>query len=209
MYNQENFDKNDPDVVGKYDIPAINAVASAPKVDHWAGFREKIATPANTGLHFFIDDYRFADVWRHPDRYVTRLREFAAVLSPDFSMYTDMPLALQIYNHYRKQWLAAYWQRLGVNVIPTISWSDARSFEFCFDGVPQRSVVAVSSVGCMVRKDAKKGFEAGFEEMMKRLQPSVVLYYGKQHTDIPQIISMGDTFYSKFDKKPEVKENGR
>jgi hypothetical protein len=116
-------------------------------------------------------------------------------------MYTDMPRALQIYNHYRKQWLAAYWQKLGVKVIPTISWSDSESFDFCFDGVPTHSVVAVSSVGCMKQKEAKAAFIAGYDEMMRRLKPCAVLYYGLKHYDGAEIIGMGDPFFEKFDKK--------
>ena len=60
-------------------------------------------------------------------------RRFRFVCTPDFSMYTDFPLALQINSHYRKHWLGAYWQSKGITVIPTIFWSDERSFEWCFD----------------------------------------------------------------------------
>lgn len=201
MYNQENFGKYEPLLVGKYGIPAINAVFSAPKVEKWVDFRDKNAIPANNGLHFFIDDYRFADVWNHPDRHIDKLRRYVAVLSPDFSMYMDMPRAMQIYQHYRKQWLSAYWQMLGINVIPTIAWSDRESFEFCFDGVPRGGVVAVSSVGCMKRTEAKSAFLEGYAEMMRRVEPCAVLYYGVKHYNGSEIIDMGDPFYSKFDKK--------
>ena len=35
-----------------------------------------------------------------------------------------------------------------MKVIPTISWSGARSYEFCFDGVEKGSIVAVGMIGC-------------------------------------------------------------
>lgn len=40
-------------------------------------------------------------------------------------------------------------------------------------------VVAVSSVGTQNNKDAKRLFLRGYEEMMKRLSPSWVIFYGK------------------------------
>lgn len=197
-----NLDKFTPETVGKWGIPAIEGTKSPPNRLIWESYRErKNANPANVGIHFFIDDYRFENVWTQPDRHVDILRKYAVVLSPDFSMYTDMPRALQIYNHYRKQWLSAYWQKLGVKVIPTISWSDTESFDFCFDGVPKHSVVAVSSVGCMKRKEAKAAFIAGYEEMMRRLEPCAVLYYGVKHYYGAEIVDMGEPFYSKFNQK--------
>ncbi|MCD7755750.1 MAG: DUF4417 domain-containing protein, partial [Firmicutes bacterium] len=113
-----------------------------------------------------------------PDKYIPRLSQFAAVCSPDFSTYTDMPVAMQIYNHYRKHWLAAYWQQYGLAVYPTISWSTPESYAWCFDGEPVGSIVAVSSVGTQANKETKRLFLQGYEEMMKRLDPTFVIFYG-------------------------------
>lgn len=107
------------------------------------------------------------------------LSKFSYVLSPDFSLYTDFPKALQIYNHYRKHWLASYWQENGIKVIPTICWSTQDSFEWCFDGEPTQSCVAISSVGSANSKAKKKLFLDGYNEMLKRLEPTQIIFYGK------------------------------
>lgn len=203
-----NLDKFEVETDGKYGIPANKGTKKIPNVEFWVNYREKIANPATVGCHFFLDDYRFTNLWNQPDRYVDIIRQFGAVLSPDFSTYTDMPRALQIFNHYRKQWCAAYWEKLGITVIPTISWGDRESFDFCFDGVPSDSVVAVSSVGCIKNAEARKNFEYGFEAMLERLNPCSVLYYGKKYTESPLIVEMGTPFYNKFTKK-ERKKDGR
>ena len=67
----------------------------------------------------------------------------------------------------------------GRDVISTISWSDKNSFDWCFDGEPQESVVAVSSVGCMNSKHRKELFMDGYWEMMARLKPTTIIFYGK------------------------------
>lgn len=70
-------------------------------------------------------------------------------------------------------------QMHGIDVIPTISWSDKDSFEWCFDGEPVGSVVAVSSVGCMNSRKRKGLFMNGYRKMMERLKPTTVIFYGK------------------------------
>lgn len=97
-------------------------------------------------------------------------------MSPDFSTYVDFPKALQIYNHYRKHWIGAYLQMHGVHVIPTISWSTPDSFEWCFDGEPKESTVAVSSVGSMNVLD---NFLEGYNAMLDTLHPSKIIFYGQ------------------------------
>ena len=91
---------------------------------------------ARHGVHFFIDDYLFERVWKDPARYAQMLMDFRAVMTPDFSLFTDYPVAVQLYNHWRKHLLGAYWQRMGMTVIPSICWSDESSFDWCFDGEP-------------------------------------------------------------------------
>ena len=99
-------------------------------------------------------------------------------MSPDFSMFTVNPKALQIYQHFRKHFIGAYWQANGLTVIPTINWSDEKSFEWCFDGEPRNSIVAISTGGSMNSKANKEGFYKGYEEMKKQLQPKKILCYG-------------------------------
>ena len=100
-------------------------------------------------------------------------------MTPDFSMYRDMPLALQIYNHYRKHWCGQFWQSRGAVVISTISWSGSESWDFCFDGEPRGGVVAVSTVGVKRDKEAFGLFSAGWSEMLDRLSPKRVIVCGE------------------------------
>ena len=67
----------------------------------------------------------------------------------------------------------------GITVYPTIAWSTPDSYEWCFDGEPVGGVVAVSSVGTQSDAESKRLFLLGYEEMMKRLAPKWVIFYGK------------------------------
>ena len=176
--NYENLNKRIFEGVGEFNIPALQSALF--QVDNWISFNyaKGCEEPEQHGIHFFIDDYQFIRLWKDPDRYLEMLGRFQAVCTPDFSTYTDFPKAIQIYNHYRKHWLGAYWQENGINVIPTISWSDEASFEWCFDGEPAGGMVAVSSVGTQGNRRATRLFEAGYEEMKRRLQPIQIIMYG-------------------------------
>lgn len=153
MINFENLDKFTFPGVGKYDIPQIEPVKAYPNGEFIpVNYHYTAKDTASKIIHFFVDDYRFIRYWNTPDKYIPKLSQFAAVCAPDFSTYTDMPLAMQIYNHYRKHWLAAYWQMHGMTVYPSVSWSDECSYDWCFDGEPVGGIVAVSSVGTQQNK---------------------------------------------------------
>lgn len=132
-----------------------------------------------SGVHFYIDDYRFERVWREPERYIRALERFDCVLTPDFSTYTDMPRPVQLWNVYRNRALGNLMMRHGIEVIPSLSWGGAESFDFCFGGLPKHSTVAVSTVGCSKRREAMDGFKLGMDEAIRRLEPDTVLVYGK------------------------------
>lgn len=180
MINFENLDKFAFHGVGAYDIPQIRPEKKYPRGAFIpANYALTAKDVENKNVHFFVDDYQFVRYWNNPDRYILRLSEFASVCAPNFSTYVDMPVAMQIYNHYRTHWLAAYWQLHGLTVYPTISWSDERSYAWAFDGEPVGGIVAVSSVGTQRNKESKRLFLRGYEEMMKRLSPEWVIFYGK------------------------------
>lgn len=180
MVNFENLDKFQFCGVGKYDIPYIIPVTEYPQGEFIpSNYVKSEKEPQSKNVHCFVDDYQFIRYWNTPDRYIHKLMQFRSVCAPDFSTYTDMPIAMQIYNHYRKHWLAAYWQLHGMTVYPTISWSTPDSYDWCFDGEPVGGIVAVSSVGCMADSESKRLFLLGYEEMQKRLSPSWVIFYGK------------------------------
>lgn len=181
MINFENLDKVSFLGVGKYDIPQIKPQNIPISRIEWIPFNyaKTCKNPENKGVHFYLNDYQFVRLWNRPDDYIQLLKRFAAVCSPDFSTYTDMPMAMQIYNHYRKHWIAAYWQMHEICVIPTVSWSTPNSFAWCFDGEPKNGIISISSVGTQNDKQAQQAFADGCREVIKRLNPSQILWHGK------------------------------
>lgn len=167
---------------GKYGIPEMQPTyTTGDKMLRFMDWKD-IENPEDYIAHFYYDDYKFISAWRDPNKYIERLQEFKAVVSPDFSLYTDFPITLQILSCYRRQWCGAYWQSLGIDVIPDVVWGRKESFDFCFDGIPEGGTVAVSTVGVKNDKEWNNEkdslFRDGYNEMLKRLSPSTILFYG-------------------------------
>lgn len=187
-YNLDYYD--DYEVVGKYDIPGLYPTDYVP--DKLIGFNYVMNTkPKNdTGVHFFLDDYQFERLWNNPEPYIDKLSKWDCVLTPDFSLYTDMPKAMQIWNTYRSRLLGQIWQERGLEVIPTVSWSDEKSFEFCFDGLPSDATLAISTVGLGRDKKAKQLFDAGLKEMLNKLSPKMLLVVGEHEINVPEGVAV-------------------
>lgn len=164
--------------VGPYDIPPIEPEPYVPC--KWKSFKfvRETRETQRVGVHFFISDYDFERVWTQTGKYLEMLKRFAAVMSPDFSLFTDWPVAAQIWNHYRKHYIAALLQSQGCKVYPSISWSDKRSYAWCFDGEPVGATVCVSSVGTQYYDSTRRLFLHGYDAMLERLKPATILFYG-------------------------------
>ncbi len=133
----------------------------------------------DAGVHFYTDDYQFERAWNDPHGYDTLLAQYQCVLTPDFSLYIDMPLAVQLWNVYRSRVLGYTWSCAGLTVLPSVRWGERRTFDFCFDGLPEHSVIAVSTLGAMQDPEIREIWYDGAAEAKARLKPEHVVNYGK------------------------------
>lgn len=162
---------------GFWQMPIINNDSFIPK--EMVGFNyAKSSDRKDVGIHFYIDDYQFERLWNNPGKYTDVLREYECILSPDFSLYMDMPMPMKIWNIYRSRMIGQYYQNRGIKVIPTISWAEEDTFKFCFDGIPKHSIVSISTIGVKHDKDAFGVWKDGVDEMIKRIEPTDILIYG-------------------------------
>lgn len=174
-YNLGDFDINSCE--GFYQMPIIKGSDFIPS--RFIGFNYVRSTKdKDCGVHFFIDDYQFERIWNDPITNIEKLKAFDCVLTPDFSLYLDMPIAMQIWNVYRSRLIGQMMERQGLKVIPTVSWSTPESFIFCFDGLPEGKTLAISTVGVKRSDEALLVYRQGVSEMVKRLTPKKIVLYG-------------------------------
>jgi hypothetical protein len=70
----------------------------------------------------YENDREFKDILVNPDSYIEILKQYQGFISPDCSIYRDMPLAAQIVNIYRNRAIGYCFQKHGVYVIPCVRW---------------------------------------------------------------------------------------
>ena len=174
-YNLAEFNKEES--AGYYQMPVIKATDYVP--DDLIGFNYMLtADNFDCGVHFYIDDYQFERIWNQPQLYLDRISDFRCMLTPDFSLYTEMPIAMKIWNVYRSRLIGQMAQATGIEVIPTVSWAEKETFDFCFDGLPKHSTLSISTIGVKTKDYNFNLWKNGVDEMIKRLEPKTLLIYG-------------------------------
>lgn len=161
---------------GTFEMPVIKKTKLDLDNIKFVGYDRLSEKERDKIVHFFLDDYKFEVLWKEPEPRIEKLKEYRAVLSPQFSVYTEMPVALQIHQVFKSRWCGAYFQSKGLKVIPSLVWGEPDTFWFSFDGIDEGSVVAVSTIGMRTEKDL---FMAGYKEMMRRIRPKAILCYGE------------------------------
>lgn len=162
---------------GFFEFPAIKAT-------HWIpnkliAFSKAISCKDfDQWIHFYEDDYLFERLWRNPRRYLEILKRYNGVILPDYSVYRDMPLVMQLWNIYRSRAIGFWLQLNGVKVIVNVRYGDRRTYRCCCDGLSKHCTIAVGSHGMLKQSEDKDHFLAGLAVAVKRLKPSAMVVYG-------------------------------
>ncbi|MEZ3576807.1 DUF4417 domain-containing protein [uncultured Duncaniella sp.] len=118
----------------KYDIPCLRSDRQGghlllPFAPYGAGRKTKTAQT----IHFYVDDYRFASVWKNPAKVLNTCAR--AVIEPNFSLFDTTPFAQGLDLIYKKRWLARYFQECGLNVYADLNVS-SKFYEVNRLGIP-------------------------------------------------------------------------
>lgn len=171
-------------------------------------------------VHFYLDDQKFdgpKGIWNGLSSKTNFKRGFdlsrfegaAAIITPDFSLYLDMPRVMQIWNVYRSRAVGYYLATLGYNVIPNVRWTDDESYNFAFDGLYKGQIVAVGTLGCSKNLEDKAMLVNGFCEMIKRISPKLVIVYGPLCKELNYVIEKYNIKIKQFDSETSKFFGGR
>ena len=162
----------------------------------------------NCWVMFYEHDIKFERLWHNPGQYLNKLKKYNGIISPDFSLYRNMPLCMQIWNTYRGRALAAWLQSSGIEIIPNVRFGDERTYEFCFNGIEKFKTVAVGTHGCIKKKEDKSFFKTGLACLVQKLSPKTIIVYGsapdsifKPYKDMGINITAFESEFSKSRKQ--------
>ena len=130
------------------EIPRIDPESALP--ERLVSFSKAVmGSDYDQWVHFYEDDANFERLWNKPNKYLPILQKYKGVITPDFSLYRDMPLVMQQWNTYRSRAIGHWLQENGDPVIVNVRWSDERTYDLGCAGVPRKSTIAVGSHGCV------------------------------------------------------------
>jgi hypothetical protein len=168
---------------GKLEIPVIEAESALP--NRLISFSKALNTEDyDQWVHFYEDDGKFERIWNKPYKYLPKLKKFKGVITPDFSIYRDMPLVMQEWNTYRGKAIGHFLQNYGIAVLPNVRAGDERTYDFCCNGVVPGETICIGSHGCVKIKEERSFFKRGLAAIVDRLNPTCIVVYGKAPDDI-------------------------
>ncbi|MGT2866523.1 DUF4417 domain-containing protein [Streptococcus fryi] len=162
---------------GDYEIPVISSYEGELPIS-MVPFSKRRQCSSNNWICFYEDDVNFEGIWKSPKQHLETLKSYDGVILPDFSIYRDMPLAMQIWNIYRSRAIGTWLQENEISVIPNIRWGDERTYDIACDGLSKHSVIAVGSHGLMKDTAERQSFIKGLDYIINRLEPHTILVYG-------------------------------
>jgi len=165
-----------------YEFPLVKSTNFKP--DKAIPFEKASSKQLDQWVHFYTHDYKFERVWNDPNRYLPIFKRFEGVITPDFSLYRHLPLAMQIWNTYRNRALAFWLQNNGIDIILNVRWGDERTYDFAFEGIEQGGTVAVSTNGCIQNKTDRDYFKKGLAKMVEVVKPNTIVNYSCTPEDI-------------------------
>ena len=165
----------------RYGLPILDRESIIP--DHVVPF-DKISSAcdeefsAHSCVIFNLADRRIDRFWNNPERFISRLKKFGSVATPDFSLLLDMERPFVEYNVLRALKIGHWMQDNGMHVLPSLLWAYPDTYDVCFEAIPRNGIVIVSSVGSMRRQCSRRYFMMGMKSMLERVSPSGVILYG-------------------------------
>lgn len=134
-------------------------------------------------VHFYLDDQKFdgpkSSVWLYPYKALEILRHFSGVITADFSTNADFPDPIKRYNTYRMRAIGYWFGKKGLSVINNVRWGTEETWDYCFDGIPYNSIVAIGTVASGIKKlENRRCFENGLAKMIDLLKPHTIVVYG-------------------------------
>ena len=124
----------------------------------------------------FHYDYSLDRIWNDPFKFFSRISGFLLAPTPDFSAYIGMNPKEIEHNIFKSRWIGSWAQYFHYKVLITVTWGSKDTYDLCFGGIPEGIPVLISTVGCL---GCRESFLDGFNEMKRRIKPSIIIVRGK------------------------------
>ena len=129
--------------------------------------------------HCFTDEKYFYRLYNRFEDYAKYFPLVKGIISADLNLFRDYPEQILIDKCCANRMIDYALQQAGVPMIPTAGFADEPSWEWCFDGLPLHSTVAITTNTLGKDREAHRLFVGGVNAMVKKIQPTAIVVCGK------------------------------
>lgn len=160
----------------------------------------------NQWVCFYEEDYKFMRLVNNPKRYLKILKRFNGVISPDFSIRSNMPLFMQKGICGLGRSFAYWFQENGIKVIPNVRYTDKRCLDFFCLGIEPGGTIAISTLGALHKnkKNNIKKTQYALEISVTKLKPINIVIYGSAPKEIVEKYERQGINIIKFESDTSV-----
>ncbi len=170
----------------RHELPVIKSdkFESSVRIITFSKAIRKSQTDFECWVCFYENDAAFEVFWKDPKKYLSTLKKFRGVISPDFSISIDAPWSVQFVQTYRGRALASWLQKNGIRVIVNIRYANKLSRSFCCEGIRCGGTIAIGTLGCLKEKRKREKLVEGLEFIVGKLKPKMIVVYGGSPSSI-------------------------
>lgn len=176
------------------------------KIKHIAIFENLEKLKKNPTIMEFLYALKYDklyNIYIRLDRIIKSIMAFEGIITPDFSLYPEMETVERIRNCFLSRTVAYHMQQSGANIIPSIAWADISDFEWCLDGIPKHSSVAISTNGCKSEEYSKKIFLEGTAMLQHKLKPYKLIICGSGFSELEEYQNI--IYYPSYSQRLSAK----
>lgn len=165
---------------GRYNFPQLSAVNYLPQEPVYPfNYLKSTVKKGRYWYHCFTAERNFHRIYNSFASYVELFRQTKGLISADFSLFRDYPEEILIEKCRANRLVDYALQQAGIPMIPTAGFAGESSWEWCFEGLPLNSTVAVTT-NCLGRdREAHRLFVGGINTMIKKIHPTAIVVCGK------------------------------
>ena len=169
-----------------YQMPVIRKVPRIPVEFDLIPFDKRLqsSNPGSQVVHFYIEDFRFRSVMVNPVKYMSSLSDFVSVIGPDVSPYASHSSYMRASSIWYGKAITAFWQQHGLSVVPNVRWMHDEDIQYALCGLPEESVLAVSTLGVIATSEGRACFRRGLKLLVEQKRPATLLVHGQNREDI-------------------------
>ena len=196
---------------GFYQVPEIDDVELNKPNDLvlWSS-RARCKNKSECGLIFYEYDSNFDGIDgiyivlkygndEEVNSLVSELKEFAFVVCPDYSVYGNFPNYKQIDAIARSREVGYILSTYGIKVVVNFRATYEWSYELALSGICYNGIVSIGTLGCLRENDTKKLLKDSVIELVKYINPRIIIVYGNAPDEIFKVAKDAGTEIWQYD----------